>query len=127
MNRHDRLRSYSDTIEATLCLWDHYHNNSLVDELALGVLEMLLDKYYYQDPDVSSTDELLQEGYDMVLQSISADLDHVPGETIVRILGVIYFVARRRACGGRDYFEVIRRYVGLRGGPGLRVLPGVLK
>ena len=93
------------------------------DSSAIKVLEMLLDRYHYKDCEVVETDSLVLEGFEMVLQSMAEDLPDTPAETIVKILGVIHFVARRRTRGGWEYFDVIHEYVGLRGGPGIRILP----
>lgn len=92
----------------------------------LRVVEMLIDRHYHHDSGASSTDDaLLREGYEMVSRAISEDMADVPPDTLVRILGVIHFVARRRTCGGREHFDVLQQYVGLRLGPGahLKILP----
>jgi hypothetical protein len=117
-----QLQSYADTIEGALCFWDHSHEMSLSDASMLSVVEMLLDKHYYRDPSIPCTDDLLREGYDRVVQAMSKDIADVPQETIVKILGVIHFVARRRTRGGREHFDVLQRHVGLRVGSGMRLL-----
>jgi hypothetical protein len=115
------LQGISNSIEATLCSWDQSSRGALKDDSALKVLERLLDLYYFKEtPEI--TEELIRTGYQRVLDVIQNDLSEVPGKTIIRILAVIYFVARRRAKGGRDYFDLIHKYVGLRAGPGMRIL-----
>jgi hypothetical protein len=121
MDTFSDLPTYSNTIEGTLCRWDYDHDEILDDGMAMKVIEMLLDKYHFGDLEVSTTDVLLQEGFQMVVASIEKDLLGVPNDTIVKILGVIYFVAKRRSTGRREYFEVIHSYVGRRLGPGMRV------
>ncbi len=123
MDDDSNLQSYANTVEATLCLWDHYHGGALADDSAIRVIEMLLDRFYYCDSEVASADPMLLEGLDMVLKSMAEDLSDVPVETVVKILGVIHFVARRRTRGGREYFAIIHQYAGLRGGRGIRILP----
>jgi hypothetical protein len=120
-----QLQSYANTIEGALCSWDHLHDMSLSDASMLSVVEMLLDEYYYHDSGTSSTDALLREGYGMVTQAISEDMADVPQDTLVKILGVIHFVARRRTRGGREHLRVLQQYVGLRVGPGMRLLVDV--
>ncbi len=117
------LQSYASTVEATLCLWDGRRKDTLNDDSAIRVLEMVLDRYHYKDSEVVETDSLLLEGFDMVLQAMAEDLSDVSVETIVKILGVLHFVARRRTRGGREYFDIIQNYVGLRGGPVIRIRP----
>jgi hypothetical protein len=118
-----QLQSYGYTIEASLCQLDYSRNMSLKDATALKILEMLLDKFHFHDPDTTCDDSLVCEGFDAVVNSISADLSDVSEEIIVKILGVIYYIARRRSRGGREYFNVIQQYVGMRVAPGVRVLP----
>ncbi len=122
MDSDSELAEYSYSIEGALCVWDSHHDGHLSDGMALKVLEMLLDKYHFGDTEVPTTDKLILEGYETVVDAIGQDLPEVPTETLVSILGVIYFVAKRRSQGRRDYFEVIHQYVGLRAGPGVRVL-----
>jgi hypothetical protein len=121
-----QLQSFADSIEGALCFWDHSHERFLRDKSMLGVVEMLIDKYYHDDSETSSIDDaLLREGYDIVNRAISEDMADVPLDTLVKILGVIHFVARRRTRGGREHFDVLQQYVGLRLGTGahLKILP----
>jgi hypothetical protein len=115
------LQDISNAIESALCLWDQSFERGLNDDSALKVLELLLDHYYFKEA-ASLTEALIKTGYQMVLDVIRNDLSDIPEETIIKILGAVYFVAKRRARGGRDYFEVIHKYVGQRAGPGLRIL-----
>jgi hypothetical protein len=117
-----QLQSYANAIEGTLSLWDLNHERSFRDVSALRLIEMLLDTYHYHDSDISCTDSLLREGFDMVVQAISDDLAGISPETVAKILGVIHFVARRRSQGGREYLDFIQQYVGLRVGTGMRLL-----
>jgi len=41
-------------------------------------------------------------------------------EMLIKIIGVLYFIANRRTKGGREYFNIIYEYVGA--GSGVRVL-----
>lgn len=44
---------------------------------------------------------------------IQQDLPSVNIDELIKIIGAIYFVARRRNVGRRDYLSLIRRYVGV--------------
>ena len=116
------LQRYADCMESTFCQWDVSNRLSLNDQSAIKLIEMLLDKYHYHDSEVSYPDsKLLRAGFDMVVDSISEDIPHVPEEILVKILAVLRFVARRRSSGGREYFDVIQKHVGSRVGPGRKV------
>ncbi len=55
-------------------------------------------------------------------KSIEEDLQDIGSEEIVKVLGVIRFVARRRTKIGREYMEIVHQYVGPRTAPGVRIL-----
>jgi len=116
------LQSYASVIESALCLWDDSNGRASTDSSALRVLEHLLDKYHFHEDTAETLDGTLRRGYETVLSAMAKDLRDIPADVIVKILSVIYFVARRRARGGRDYFDVIHTFVGRRLGPGMRLL-----
>jgi hypothetical protein len=116
------LQSYAHTIESVLCLCDNSMQATLDDNSAFQVLERLLDRYHFKEDTAENLDEPLRNGFEMVSSAINDDLVDVSNGVLVKVFSVIYFVARRRAGGGRDYFEVIHRYVGMRLGPGTRIL-----
>ena len=93
------------------------------DSSVLKLFEVLLDKYHFMEDENDISEDSLEKGIDMVKMSIAQDLAGVSNEEIVKILGVVYFVARRRSKGNREYLDFIHNYVGMRAGPGMRVLP----
>lgn len=123
MDQDEDLQSYARVIEGTLCQWDLIHEGSLNDGAALNVIERLLDMYHFRDPDVSIAEEAISKGFDMVDQAIEEDLSEIDDETIIRVLGVIYFVAKRRSLGGREYLDFIHRFAGIRLGRGSYAVP----
>jgi hypothetical protein len=110
MNTDSSLQAIAYSIESILCLWDKEFDSTLNDKSALSVLEKLLDRHYFKKT-VTITEEPIRTGYEMVSDVIENDLSDVPEEILAKILGVIYFVARRRAKGGRDYFDLIHTYM----------------
>jgi hypothetical protein len=61
--------------------------------------------------------ELIEKGFYQVNQAIQDELEEAATEDIVKILGVLYFVAKRRTQGGREYLKIVNNYVGVRIGP----------
>ena len=59
----------------------------------ITILDKLLNKYYFKDENLEFENELDKT-------------------TIVKILGIIRFVAKHRTTGGREYLTVIHQYVG---------------
>lgn len=122
MSGNIELEAYGNSIEGALCAYDFKLNKILKDSDAIKIIEMLIDKYHFKDQAVNEKDELILNGFMYVDEAIRKDLKDVETETIVKILGVIRFVARRRARFGRDYMDVIHRYVGQRIGTGMRAM-----
>jgi len=54
--------------------------------------------------------------------AINEDLNNVINEEIVKILGVIRFVAKRRTKTGKEYMNIIHQYVGERIASGIRIM-----
>jgi hypothetical protein len=115
------LELYGNSIEGALCAFDIENGEKLNDSDAIRIIELLIDKYHFQDQQMDQEDQIIVNGVNYVDKSIREDMKNVGNEEIVKVLGVIRFVARRRTKIGREYMEVIRQYVGQRVGPGIRI------
>jgi hypothetical protein len=112
MNGNMELESYGNSIEGALCAYDIEHGEKLNDSDAIRILELLIDRYHFQDQQMDKEHQLIVNGVNYVEKSIREDLKDIGNEKIVRILGVIRFVARRRTKIGREYMTVIHHFVG---------------
>lgn len=122
MDGNIELESYGNSIEGALCAYDIENGRKLNDNDAIRIIELLIDKYHFNDLQMDQEHSIVVNGVNYVEKSIEEDLNDVRNETIVKILGVIRFVARRRTKIGREYMTVIHQYVGQRIGSGIRVL-----
>jgi hypothetical protein len=122
MEYDDQLTSYSNAIEGSLCAFDMDHHQQIKDSVAIKILELLIDKYHFSEQVEAFDNEWIKEGFEVADKVIETDLEGVPNDEIVKVLGVIRFVARRRSTGGREYMDVILRYIGPRIGPGVRIM-----
>jgi hypothetical protein len=113
---------YGNTIEGALCSYDIKNGNKLYDKEAIRIIELLIDKYHFGDKKIETDNAFIANGVDYVDQAIRKDLRKVSSEIIVKILGVIRFVAKRRTKVGREYMDVIHQYVGQRVDTGIRIL-----
>ena len=118
MDDNPDLQTYANAIESALCSVDKF-TNEISDKVALRILELLIDKYHFDDPPAKFGDVALENGFREVDKAIIED---IPSEAITKILGVIYRVANRRSCGNREYLDFIHKYVGLRVASGVRAL-----
>jgi hypothetical protein len=122
MDGNMELESYGNSIEGALCAYDMENENRLRDSDAIRIIELLIDKYHFQDQNMDQEHQLIMNGVCYVDKAIREDLHDVANEEIVKVLGVIRFVAKRRTKIGSEYLTVIRQYVGQRIGTGIRIL-----
>jgi len=122
MDGNMELESYGNTIEGALCAYDIENGGKLKDSDAIRIIELLIDKYHFQDQQIHTENQIVVNGFNYVEKAIEEDLKKVAVEQIVKILGVIRFVARRRTKLGREYMMIIHQYVGQRVGSGIRIL-----
>jgi len=116
------LESYGNCIEGALCAYDVENQGALTDSDAIRVIELLIDKYHFQDEQLDQEPQVAVGGFQFVDKCIMEDLEGVDREKIVKVLGVIQFVAKRRTRIGREYLNIVHQYVGQRVGSGIRVL-----
>jgi len=122
MDGYFERQDIANIIESAISTFDYKTGDKIRDEFVIRMIEILLDAYYFKQPFNTSNDELLDDGCRYVLSTLENALADTSHEEISKILGAIYFVARRRTQGGRQYLNLIRQYVGIRVGSGMRVL-----
>lgn len=123
MNGHFEREDIANLIESTISTFDYQTGDKIRDELAICIVEKLLDFYHFKQPFNTLNDELLDAGCRYIFSALGNSFGDTSHEEIAKILGAIYFVARRRTQGGRQYLDLIRQYVGISVGPGVRALP----
>jgi len=124
MDGNEELERCGYSIEGALCAYDTKHESALTDKDAIRIIELLMDRYHFQDQTIAEESQLIQGGVKQVDKAIKEDLAGISRERLVKVLGVIRFVARRRTKQGKEYMQVIHHYVGLRVAPGIRALSG---
>jgi hypothetical protein len=121
MDKDDELQGYANTIESTLCALDAYSPGGIGDKIALRILELLLDRYYFKKETLTFENAQLQAFFSQMENAIKSDLNDVSDSILSQIIATIYFVANRRTHGNREYLDFIHQYVGIRVSRGLRV------
>lgn len=101
---------------------DREHDNTLSDTDAVRLLELLIDRYHFKDETIAFDNPFIESCFHYMTGIIEEDLCEISPHTLVKILGVIRFVARRRSQGGREYMKVINDLVGIRVQKGVRVV-----
>jgi len=122
MSNNMDLESYGNAIEGALCSYDIQNENILKDNDAIRIIELLMDMYHFNDLEIDTDKEIIRNGVKYLDKVVKIDLQDVNIEKIVKILGVIYFVAKRRTKMGSEYMNIIHQYVGQRVDTGIRTL-----
>jgi len=122
MDGNMELETYGNAIEGALCSYDIENGNNLKDSDAIRIIELLIDLHHFGDHQIDTDSQLIANGVDYVEEAIRKDLHGVSNEIIIKILGVIRFVAKRRTKIGREYMNIIHQYVGQRIDTGVRIL-----
>jgi len=112
------LQHYSNDIESILCKIDKEYNCELKDQVALDIYKLLMDKYYFNDKELVFKSDIAKYGFELINEIII--YNDIDKETLIKIVGVLYFISKRRTKGGREYFNFIQYYVG--GGNGVQML-----
>ena len=84
----------------------------------MDIYKLLMDKYYFKDSELLFRVDDLEDLFELFVEAIEGN--EIEEEILIKILGVLYFIANRRTKGGREYFNVIQHYVG--GGNGVMML-----
>jgi hypothetical protein len=120
------LQDNADIIESAICRFDEDQNRNIDDTVALRIVELLLDKYFFGDEVLTFKNALEEYGFtflDGIIQNeMTANLSN---EEISRILGTIYRSIKRRSKNKREnraYIEFVHKYVGVRIDKGLRLI-----
>jgi len=113
MDGYPEREAIAYVIEAALATYNYSTNDRMRDDDAIRIMEMLFDTYYFNEAHIFEGNGLLENGYKCVIDYIRQDLPSVERNELIKIIGAIYFVARRRNIGRRDYLAMIRKYVGI--------------
>ncbi len=122
MEASDELQSYSFAIEGAVGAFDQQTGRMMRDDVPIRIFELLLDKYHFKDEKLTFDNELLEDGFNYVESVIENDLTQLDRGELVKILGVLHFIAKRRTRGRREYLAIVEEFVGMRVGPGARVM-----
>jgi hypothetical protein len=111
----------ANIIESAISSFDLKQNDQMHDDMAIRIIERMIDYYYFNEPFSQLNDEVLTAGYYDAINSVENSVNE-SHEEITKVLGAIYFVAKRRTQGKREYLDFIRKYVGISVGKGIRAL-----
>ena len=94
MDNDAERQDIANAIESSISSFDHESGDSIRDELAIRIIECLLDFYHFKQPYNNQNDELLTSGYHHIFDKLQHAFKRESHEEITKVLGAIYFVAR---------------------------------
>jgi hypothetical protein len=112
----DTIESVSLVVESTLCrIWKN--NPHIVnDRTASRLVELLIDKYHFNDDAPPRESPEVEEGFHLLLRNIEKRLPQTSSEELVKVLGAVYRSIARRS-DGTSYLQFISEMILI--GPGL--------
>ena len=119
MEDSDERQQISFPIEAAVCSLDREREFKLRDSQAIAIFELLLDIYAFGDSKEKLANRIDELGCASVVELVEKELRAVDRGEIVKVLGAVHFVARRRNIGGRHHMDVLETHCGAFHGPGL--------
>lgn len=112
------LKFIADVIESTLSqVWTNDPQN-VNDRTAARLVELLIDRYHFNDETPQADSPLLDAGFSLFLQEIDTDLSQISPEQLVKVLAAVYRSIQRRTVGGTSYLQFISQFTGTH--PGVR-------
>ncbi len=111
MDRNPSLQSVSLVIERAIGTYDNMLDGQLKDDEAITIYELLIDRYHFGDETLRKSSGTEIDGAGFVNAAIKKHGDIEDG-ALVKILGVLRHVARRRTSLGREYMAIVHQFTG---------------
>ena len=107
------LEGVANVIESTLCrVWaDDPHNVN--DRAAARLVELMIDRYHFNDEAPQAESPALEEGFRLFLQNTGKTFAQLHPEEVVKILAAVYRSIQRRTVGGASYLQFVSQFTGI--------------
>jgi len=99
-------------IEAAIGELDRQSGFALKDDAPIHIYERLIDRYHFGEESAAVEDVWEERGLLQLEGVIKGELHGIDRTMLVKVLGVLRFVARRRTRGRREYPRVVQTFVG---------------
>jgi len=97
-------------LESAILITDLQTNRTMQDSQMLAFLEMLFDAYFFNEQPISS-DHLVNTAYQSANQILQKNISPIhTQESLVKIIGALYFVAKRRTKGRREHLDFLHQF-----------------
>ncbi|HHO47354.1 MAG TPA: hypothetical protein ENN06_02690 [Desulfobacteraceae bacterium] len=110
---HERI---ADVIESTLCqVWAKDPQN-VNDRTAARLVELMIDKYHFNDEAPQADSPVQEEGFRLFLQETGKTFSQIHPEQVVKVLAAVYRSIQRRTIGGASYLQFVSQFTGINPG-----------
>jgi len=116
------LQDQANAIESAICQFDHEQNGIPNDNIITRIVELLLNRYHFEDDQLTFADEVEEKGFMSIDRAIKEDLSFLEHEELTKILGTVYRSIHRHHISGREYIDFIHDHVGIRVEKGVRLI-----
>ena len=107
------LESISEVIESTLCqVWANAPQK-VDDRTAARLVELMIDKYHFNDDVPLADSPVLEEGFRLFLQNTGKPFSQIHPEQVVKVLAAVHRSIQRRTIGGASYLQFVSQFTGI--------------
>ncbi|MFZ5765802.1 MAG: hypothetical protein ACOY4H_09430 [Thermodesulfobacteriota bacterium] len=107
------LERIADVIESTLCqVWANDPQN-VNDRSAARLVELMIDKYHFNDEAPQAGSSVEQEGFRLFVQKAGSTFSQISPEQVVKVLAAVYRSIQRRTVGGASYLQFVSQFTGI--------------
>ncbi len=107
------LEEISGVIETALCQVWVSGGTAVNDRTAARMVELMLDKYHFNDKEPLPDNSLESAAYHLFSQAIDKQLPEVSEEKLVKVLTAVYRSIQRRSVGGNSYLKFVSQFTGV--------------
>ena len=97
-----------------ICKANDAHNVN--DRTAARLVEMMIDRYHFNDEVPQADSPALEEGFGLFSQNTTKTFSQLNSEEVVKILAAVYRSIQRRTVGGTSYLQFVSQFTGINPG-----------
>ncbi len=111
MGNNFELQGISELIEKGLCIIDD--ENNINDSIAIRIVELLLDKYFFEDEKISFINPIEEKGFSFIHKHIEKNFGDETKDQIYSVLATILRSIKRHNEGSRGYLNFAHKFAGV--------------
>ncbi len=110
MDNDFELQSIAELVEKVICIIDD--ENNINDSIAIRLVELLLDKYFYRDEKLAFNNPLEEKGFSFIHEHLEKNFKDLSTDQVYKVLSTILRSIKRHKNGTRDYLNFVHQFAG---------------